>query len=32
MSNPDQIEQYRSIIGRAPIYTDDVLEVYAIAP
>ncbi len=32
MSNPDQMAQYRSIIGADPIYADDLLQVYAVSP
>jgi len=29
MSNPDQVNQFQALIGSAPIYTDDALQVYA---
>ena len=32
MSNPDRIAQYRSIIGKDPVYADGLLQVYAVAP
>ena len=28
MSNPDQMDQFRAIIGADPVYADDVLQVY----
>ena len=32
MSNPDQIKKYHTLIGFDPIYTDDFVQVYAVAP
>lgn len=32
MSNPDQIDQYRAIIGADPIYADELVQVYAVGP
>jgi hypothetical protein len=32
MSNPDQIDQYRTIIAADPIYADELVQVYAVGP
>jgi hypothetical protein len=32
MTNPDQLQRYRAILNRPPVYTDSLVEVYTAAP